>query len=152
VYIVYHDQSGAHACVIAAAIHLDQLPIDQIPSKSEISRIPLFNKLEKHQIGRLIFHGTDKYGNSVYTIGRKRSSQLVTNALQTVFDMIDGNKNQILCVDTSQENNRFISLGGMCSCRLGLTPLGDSLAAYGATRTYSRIAEIVKKTKLKIVP
>lgn len=151
-YIVYHDAGGTHSTAIAAAIHLNKLPMDVIPSKSEIQSVPLFDRLEKKNIGRLIYHGQDEYGHAVYTISRRYYPQLVTNAIQTVFDMIDKDKKDILCVDTSPSVNNWMRIGGASSRSLGLVSFGRPIVTYGTWKAYPAIVEIVKKTKLKIAP
>ncbi|QEK13359.1 DUF3189 family protein [Crassaminicella thermophila] len=149
-YIIYHDVGGTHSTVVAAAIHLNKLPLDSVPSKSEILNLPLFDRLEKKDIGRLIFHGKDEYGHSIYTISRQYSPRLVVNALQTVADMINKDKNEILCVDTSKTVNNLMRIGGASSRRLGLVSFGRPIVTYGTIKAYPQIATIVKKTKLKI--
>ncbi|WZL73455.1 DUF3189 family protein [Clostridiaceae bacterium 35-E11] len=151
-FIVYHDVGGTHSTIIAAAIHLNKLPMDMIPSKSEIESVPLFDRLEKKNIGRLIYHGQDEYHHAVYTISRQYHPQLVINAIQTVFDMIEEDKKNILCVDTSLSVNNWMRIGGASSRRLGLVGFGRPIVTYGTLKAYPTIVEIVKKTKLKIAP
>nr|WP_132243444.1 DUF3189 family protein [Marinisporobacter balticus] len=151
-YIFYHDVSGTHSVVIAAAIHLNYLPIDRVPKKSEILDIPLFDRLEKKDIGRLIYHGNDLYKNSVYTLGRQSASHLVVNAIKTVFDMADRDKKEVLFVDTSKAVNNLMRIGGGSSRLLGLISFGRPIVTYGTIKAYPKICDIVKKTQLKIVP
>jgi hypothetical protein len=152
-YIVYHDVGGTHSTAVAAAIHLNNLPLDRIPSEDEILNIPLFDKLEKKDIGHLIYHGTDEYGHLVYTISRQYAPQLIVNALSTVFDMINKEaKKEILCIDTSPSVNNWMRIGGASSRRFGLVRLGRPIVTYGTIKAYPDIVEIVQKTKLKIAP
>lgn len=151
-YIVYHDVGGTHSTVVAAAIHLHQLPIERIPSKSEILNLPLFDRLEKKDIGRLIFHGKDEYGHNVYTLSRQYSPHLVVNAITTVFDMVDQDKNKLLCIDTSKTVNNLMRIGGGSSRRFGLVSFGRPIVTYGTIKAYPQIADLVKRTKLKIAP
>jgi len=55
--------------------------LDQKLTKEQIVNVDYFNKLTKVDFGKIFFHGIDEDGNSVYTIGRKRS-QLVLPALE----------------------------------------------------------------------
>jgi len=151
-YIVYHDVGGTHSTVVAAAIHLNRLPMQEVPSRDEILNLPLFDKLEKKDIGRLMYHGTDEYGHFVCTISRKYQPQIVVNALMSVFDIADMDPKQILCVDTSPAVNNWMRLGGGSSRKFGLVSFGRPIVAYGTIKAYPKIAEIVKKTKLKIAP
>lgn len=151
-YIIYHDVGGAHSTAIAAALHLNQLPLDHIPTRDEILALPLFDRLEKHQISRLIYHGHDEYNHEVYTIGRKYHPRLIMNALQTVLPMTDKDPKQVLCVDTSSAVNNLMRIGGGSSRRFGLVAFGRPIVTYGALKAYPQIVDIVKKTKLKIAP
>lgn len=151
-YIIYHDVGGTHSTVVAAAIHLNYLPMNQIPTKSEILNIPLFDRLEKKDIGRLIYHGNDEYKNAVYTLSRQYDAHLVVNTIETVFGMVDRDKSEVLCVDTSKTVNNLMRIGGASSRRLGLVSFGRPIVTYGTIKAYSKIFDIVKKTKLKIAP
>lgn len=151
-YIIYHDVSGTHSAVVAAAIHLNYLPIDTVPTKYDILNLPLFDRLEKKDLGRLIYHGNDEYKNSIYTLGRQHTSHLVVNTINTIFNMIDQDEKEILCVDTSKTVNNFIRIGGTSSRKLNFVSFGRPIVTYGIIKSYPKICEIVKKTKLKIVP
>ena len=78
---IYNDYGGTHTTSLAAAYHLKKLPTNRVLTKEEILNVDYFNKLTKADFGKLIFHGIDEDGNSVYTIGRK-SSKLVVPALK----------------------------------------------------------------------
>lgn len=151
-HIVYHDKGGVHISVVAAALHLNKLPFDTIPERSQILQLPLFNNTEHIRPGRLIFHGRDDNHHSIYTIGRKHAPALVTNAIQSVFDLAEYDQKEILCVDTSQAYDSLSSFGEICSLRLGLLRLGGSLGSFGILKAYPRIVAIVKKTRLKTAP
>ncbi|QZY55364.1 DUF3189 family protein [Crassaminicella profunda] len=151
-YIIYHDVGGTHSTVVAANIHLRRLPMDHIPTQSEIISIPLFDQLEKKDIGRLIYHGNDEYNHAVYTLSRKNASHLIVNTLETVLSMINKDKKEILCVDTSPTVNFLMRIGGGSSRRLGLISFGRPIVAYGTIKAYPKIMDLVKKTKLKIAP
>src|SRR6185312_6835694 len=75
---IYNDYGGTHTTSLAAAYHLKQLPQSERKlTKDEILNVNYFNKLTKEDFGRIIFHGMDEEGNSVYTIGRKRNKYVV---------------------------------------------------------------------------
>jgi hypothetical protein len=75
---IYHDYGGTHTTSIAAAYHLKQLPQSERKLTSgEILNVKFFNKLTKEDFGKVILHGIDDDGNSVYTIGRKRNKYVV---------------------------------------------------------------------------
>jgi uncharacterized protein DUF3189 len=151
-HIIYHDVGGTHSTVAAAAIHLHMLPMNRTPSASEILDLSLFDKLEKKDQGRLIFHGKDEYNHSIYTISRQYYGPLVTNAIKTVCPMINQNEKEILCINTSPAVNTLMRIGGGSSRRFGLVAFGRPIVTYGTIQAYPKIAEIVKKVKLKIAP
>ncbi|MDF2548046.1 MAG: hypothetical protein K0R93_2944 [Anaerosolibacter sp.] len=151
-YVVYHDPRGTHSSVIAAAVHLNLLPLDKIPSKQDILNVPLFDHLGKKDLGRLIFHGKDEYENQIYTIGCHHASQLITHALPSVFQMIDKDANEILCIDTTRTMNLWIQAGSLSSRQLGIVDIGRFLLSHGILNAYPKIVSIVKNTKLKVAP
>ena len=144
-YIIYHDEGGEHA-IIAAAIHLNLLPMDQKPSKSQVLDLLSFHNPEDIPLGRLLFHGKDIYDNAIYTLGRKHGSVLIVNALKSVMGMLDCNEEEIQCVNTSIKSNPYNCLGKICY-RLGFSRLGKRLWVHGILKSYDSIANKVKKNK-----
>src|SRR6476620_4904348 len=78
---LYSDYGGTHTTSLAAAFHLRKLPVDRKLTKEEILQVDYFNKLTNADFGKIISHGIDEDGNSVYTIGRK-NNKLVIPALK----------------------------------------------------------------------
>lgn len=151
-HVIYHDVGGSHSSVVASYIHLNKLPTDRVPSSKEILEVPMFDKLKKNQQGRLIFHGIDEYKNKVYTLSRLYYKQPVTNALKSIPNMIGIDEREISLVDTSPSVNFMMKLGGGSSRKLKLVTFGRPIVAYGVTKTYGNIVDLVNKTKIKISP
>ncbi|SKC83471.1 DUF3189 family protein [Maledivibacter halophilus] len=149
-HVIYHDIGGSHSSVVASYIHLNKLPIDRIPSAKEIIEVPMFDKLRKNQRGRLIFHGIDEYKNKVYTLSRLYYEHPITNALMSIPSMIGIDEREIMLVDTSPSVNFIMKLGGGSSRKLKMVTFGRPIVAYGITKTYGNIVDLVTKTKLKI--
>lgn len=143
-HIIYHDEGGTHSCIIAASMHLNLLPMDQKPSKSQLLNLPNFNGLKKRQLGRIIFHGKDIYDNSIYTMGRKHAPVLIENTLKSVVSMLDLDESEILCVNTSLKANLYNLLGRICF-HLGLINMGKYLDILDVLNSYEIIAETVQK-------
>ena len=61
---IYNDYGGTHTTSLAAAYHLKKIPTDKVLTKEEIMSVDYFNKLTKHDLGKLIFHGLDEDGNN----------------------------------------------------------------------------------------
>ncbi len=151
-HIIYHDVGGSHSSIIATYIHLNKLPLNEIPTPQEIENVPMFDKLTSKYIGRLIFHGVDEFGNNVYTLSRMYHKQPVTNAIRSVPDMIGIDKNELFLADTSPTVNFLMKLGGGSSRRLRLVKIGRPIVAFGTTKAYGDIVDLVNKVKLNIAP
>ncbi len=151
-HVIYHDIGGSHSSVVATYIHLNKLPMDRIPSSNEILEVPMFDKLEKHQKGRLIFHGIDEYGNDVYTLSRQYYEHPMKNAIKSVPKMIGLPEDEVALINTTPSVNFYMKLGGSCSRVLKMVTFGRPIVAYGTTKAYSNIVDIVNKTKLTIAP
>lgn len=151
-HVIYHDVGGSHSSVVASYIHLNKLPTDRIPSSKEILEVPMFDKLKKNQQGRLIFHGIDEYKNKIYTLSRLYYKHPVTNALKSIPNMIGIDEKEITLVDTSPSVNFMMKLGGGSSRKFKLVTFGRPIVAYGVTKTYGNIVDLVNKTKIKIRP
>lgn len=143
-HIIYHDEGGTHSCIIAASMHLNLLPRDQKPSKSQLLNLHNFHSLKKRQLGLILFHGKDIYDNSIYTMGRKHAPVLIANTLKSVAAMLGLDESEILCVNTSLKGNLYNLLGRICF-QLGLTNIGNHLGVLDVLRSYEIIAEKVQK-------
>lgn len=74
--VIYHDYSGRHLAVIAAALHLQLL--DRHISRRELDQLPFF--MQTKPPGTLLYMGLDSQGNEVYVLGRKKSFPIIRNA------------------------------------------------------------------------
>ncbi|MCG8540658.1 MAG: DUF3189 family protein [Clostridia bacterium] len=151
-HIIYHDIGGSHSSVVASYIHLNKLPTDRIPSPKEIIDVPMFDRLERDQIGRLIFHGVDEYGNKVYTLSRLNYEHPMLNAIKSIPEMVGLDEKEVVFVNTTPSVNFLMQLGGGSSRKLKMVTFGRPIVAYGTTKAYGDIVDIVNKTKLKIAP
>lgn len=147
---VYNDFGGTHTTSLAAAYHLKILsPSPRKLTKEEILAVPYFNKLTKKDAGKIIFHGIDEDGNSVYTLGR-RSSKLVVPALKEL-SLILQKKYQInepiIFSNTSPTVPLAMTLGGFFSRGLGIDMIGVPLLVIGAQQCSNKIFQLVEKTK-----
>ena len=83
--VIYHDVGGAHSTAAAANIHIGNLPMDRIPSKKELLDLPTFDKIEKKDLGRLIYIGKDEFNADVYTLARKYAPDIVIPAIMDMY-------------------------------------------------------------------
>ncbi len=146
--IIYNCYGGTHSSILASAIHLKKLPMNRVPTKQEILHVEYFNKLRYKDMGRLILHGTDDYGNRVYTIGRGTSKALVP-AMRNLAIALCKDKNineQFLFVNCSPAVPPLMTLGGFFSRGLHIDFIGVPLLTAGARQAYYNITKLVEKS------
>ncbi|WP_445487506.1 DUF3189 family protein [Niallia sp. 03133] len=147
---IYNDYGGTHTTSLAAALHLQIIkpPITPL-TKEEILAVPYFNKMTKKDFGKLIFHGQDSDGHSVYTIGRK-SDKLVVPSLKEfgllLFEHFQVEE-RIIFSNTSPTVPLPMSLGGFFSRGLKIDIIGVPLLVMGAKQCIQTISELVELTK-----
>lgn len=149
--IVYHDVGGAHSTAVAANIHINKLPVDAVPSKEELLALPTFDKIEKNQIGKLIFIGEDENKNKVYTIGRQYSPEIAINAISDMYGILCGNNDGLYIVDTKPTVNLLMKIGGYASRKLQWVSFGRPIVTKGTQAAYMNIVEVVKGVKKNII-
>lgn len=146
---IYDDYAGTHSTALAAAYHLKKLPTDRKLTKQEILNVDYFNKLTKDDFGKIFFHGIDDEGNSVYTIGRKRS-KLVIPALKELSQMLlenYQNNERIIFSNTSPTVPFAMTMGGLFSRGLHIDIIGVPLLVIGAKQCSNNIIRLVEYTK-----
>ncbi|RBP41599.1 DUF3189 family protein [Garciella nitratireducens] len=148
--LVYHDVGGTHSTCLAANIHINQLPVDRIPTKREILSLKTFDKLEKKDYGHLIYIGQDEYGVDVFTVSRQQQPQLVLNGIRDMYEICNKTLDGLYIVGTIQTVNNWMRIGGFSSRRLHLVNFGRPLVTYGSLKAYPNIVKLVKNTKEKI--
>lgn len=146
---IYNDYGGTHTTSLAAAYHLNKLPLNRELTKEEILGTDYFNRLQTTDMGRLIYHGKDENGDSVYTIGRG-SSKVVVTALKNLSAMLQDRYQQeetIVFSNTSPTVPLAMTIGGFLSRRLKLDFIGVPLLVLGAKQCYKEIIQLVIQTK-----
>ena len=148
---IYNDYGGTHTTSLAAAYHLKKLPTDRVLTKEEILNVDYFNKLTKADFGKLIFHGIDEDGHSVYTIGRK-SSKLVVPALKNLSMLLQEKyqgQEKIIFSNTSPTVPFALTMGGLFSRGLKIDFIGVPFLIVGAKQCCLTILRLVENTKQK---
>ena len=147
---IYNDFGGTHTTMMAVAYHLNQLPQSERKlTTDEILKIKYFNKLTKEDFGKLIFHGKDEDGHSVYTIGR-RSQDLVIPALKDLFVLLQEKYNfdeRIVFSNTSPTVPFPMTMGGFFSRTLKIDSIGVPLLVMGAKQCCENVFRLVEYTK-----
>ncbi|HYE81276.1 MAG TPA: DUF3189 family protein [Clostridia bacterium] len=147
--IIYNCYGGTHSSILASAIHLKNLPVNQIPTNQEILKVEYFNKLTYSDMGRLLFHGVDDEGNKVYTIGRGISKALVPAMRNLVIALCrdNGINEHFLFVNCSPTVPPLMTMGGFFSRALHMDFIGVPLLIAGTKQTYYNITKLVEKSK-----
>ncbi|NMM62468.1 DUF3189 family protein [Clostridium sp. P21] len=148
--VIYHDVGGAHSTAVAANIHINKLPTNRIPSESELLNLPTFDKIEKEQIGRLIYIGEDEFNAKVYTLARKYNPEIVIPAIKDMYSILHESSNGIFIADTKPAVNLLMNIGGYASRKLHFVSLGRPIVTKGAQQAYMDIVNIVKGVKNNI--
>ncbi|KQL54391.1 ABC transporter [Heyndrickxia shackletonii] len=147
---IYNDYGGTHTTSMAAAYHLKQLPQSEKKlTTDQILNVKYFNKLTKEDFGKLIFHGVDEDGNSVYSIGRKRN-KLVVKALKELTLLLEDKyqfNEKIVFSNTSPTVPIAMSFGGFFSRGLKIDFIGVPLLVMGAKQCCDNIFRLVENTK-----
>jgi Protein of unknown function (DUF3189) len=131
---IYNDYGGTQTTSLAAAYHLKKLPTNRTLTKEEILNVDYFNQLTNADFGKIIFHGIDEDGNSVYSIGRK-SSKLVVPALKNLCLLLQEKyqgKEKVVFSNTSPTVPFALTMGGIFSRGLGIDFIGVPLLIIGA--------------------
>lgn len=160
--IVYTCYGGAHSSPVAAAIHLGLLPRTDTPTPAQIASIPLFDASSSADRGRLVLAGSDRDGVPVYVLGRgKEGPEVMQQAVRSGLllagtERIAGSaggglgNERILFVDTMPCVNPTMRLGGYTSRRLGFIKSGRPIVAFGTTRAYPRLVQLVERVQAYI--
>lgn len=147
---IYNDYGGTHTTALAAAYHLNQITQSERKlTKEEILNVKYFNKLTKEDSGKIIFHGIDENGDSVYTIGRK-SSKLVVPALKNLSMLLQSKHHfheRIIFSNTSPTVPFAMTMGGFFSRGLKVDVIGVPLLVIGAKQCCDNIFRLVENTK-----
>jgi Protein of unknown function (DUF3189) len=150
VIYIYNDYGGTHTTSLAAAYHLKQLPQSEVKlTKDEILNVKYFNKLTKQDFGKLIFHGIDDEGHSVYTIGRKRNKYVVPAMKEIILLLQEKfqDDEKIVFSNTSPTVPLLMSMGGFFSRGLKIDFIGVPLLVKGAKQCCDNIFRLVENTK-----
>ncbi|WP_368490786.1 DUF3189 family protein [Clostridium sp. BJN0013] len=145
--VIYHDVGGTHSTSVAANIHINKLPMDRIPNKEELLSLPTFDKIEKDQIGRLMYIGEDEFNTKVYTLARKYNANLVVRAIEDMYSVLHGSNNGLFIVNTKPVVNLLMNIGGYTSRKLHWVSFGRPIVTKGTQQAYMSIVNLVKGVK-----
>jgi hypothetical protein len=148
--IIYHCYGGTHSSVLAAAIHLNILPDNRLPTYKEIVNLPHYDRRNSSEIGVPVFYGEDEYGNKVYIQGMGKAAKIVKNLINSFLTIEEISKKQIKLVNTLGNVNILTRIGGFLSRGLGLVIPGRMLTVWGLKLNYYKFLKTVKRVKGEI--
>lgn len=146
---IYNCYAGTHSSSIASAVHLGQVRGDRIPSSDEILSIDYFNELDKDDMGKIVYRGTDDDGNKVYTLGRG-SSKIVVPSMAELLNVLHsrwGLKEKVIFSNMSSTVTMAMTVGGFISRRLRINLIGVPFLIIGTKQAFLKIVEFVNLTK-----
>ncbi|NLK36270.1 MAG: DUF3189 family protein [Gracilibacteraceae bacterium] len=140
---------STHSSILASAIHLKRIPADRIPTRQEILNLEYFNKLTYKDMGHLLFHGRDEYGNQVYSVGRGISKALIPAMRNPAITLCRNSPfdERFLFINCSSTVPPLMTLGGFFSRGLHLDFIGVPLLTAGVHQTYYNITKLIEKSK-----
>ncbi|MEW9121549.1 MAG: DUF3189 family protein [Thermotaleaceae bacterium] len=149
-HIIYHCVGGAHSSSIAAAVHLNMLPIHPRPTASDLLNIPFYDTLESIDRGKIFLRGFDEYGNAVYNMSRQFIPHLLIPAILDMWKVLEQKEENILFVNTMPCVNIWMKIGGFSSRRLKWVSFGRPIVTRGTLLAYDNLVNIVLETKSKL--
>ena len=144
--IIYHCFGGSHASPTAAAIHLGLIPRNRLPGFKELQQVPYFDQLTWEHHGKLIYAGTDEWGNDILFLARRNQAKLVIGIIKEFIRLNGGNPDEYYFIDCMQGFNPFMVTGGYSSRGLGLVKLGRPVVTFGTILSFPILVGIVKRT------
>ncbi len=148
--VIYHCYGGSHASPVAAAIHLQTLPADRIPTKEEILALQLFDQVSPAMYGTLFPLGLDNQGNEVFVLGARNDAEILLKVLKGVTRMIGEDYQDYLFVDVKPCINIWMRIGGFLSRAVGLIRLGRPLVTWGVRKAYPALVGLVEQTHSRL--
>lgn len=145
--IVYYCFAGAHASVVASAIHCGLLPTTRIPAAEEFLALSYYDRTNPALIGHPYFMGRDEIGNNIYFMGLWNQRDKLTEVIQT-FLALGGKKPQDYILQDAFPLITFSTkCGGLLSKKLSITDFGRSLTIWGVRRRYGEFVRLVEQVK-----
>ncbi len=148
--IIYHCYGGAHSSVVAAAVHLGELPKDSKPRSEDILKCAYFDEVPSVKIGIIHYLGKDEEGNDIYNMGCGNAGKIIEKALPEILNIYGIKSDDLYLINTLKCVNWTMRLGGYLSRSLKLTRIGRPLVIMGTIAAFPAIVKLVEKSKEEI--
>lgn len=146
--IIYHCFGGSHSSVMAAALHLNLIEKDRVPTAQDMMALPYYDKTNDLDFGSLRYMGMDDSGNKVYVLGKKGLGDKCTRIIMGVARLLRA-ENDIMAINCMPKVNWLMKLGGFASRRLGWTRWGRPVVLNGTQRAFFDLVNLVEVIRLK---
>lgn len=143
--VIYHCYGGAHSSVVAAHLHLGDIPMTGRVTPEEICSLPEFDQADAKDWGKPFLIGVDNVGNEVYIMGLGNQTLLCCRAITSLACQL-GKADEILLVKTLPTIGLITRIGGFASKVLGIK-IGRTLAAIGIVNSLPGLRRLVGATK-----
>jgi hypothetical protein len=147
VNIVYYCFAGAHASVVASAIHCGLLPADRVPAYGEFVALPHYDRTAPRLIGSPYLMGRDEFGHNVFFLGLRDQRLPLMDAVGTLLATAGVSENAFLFQDAFPLINFSTKIGGLLSKRYCLTSFGRRITVWGMQRQYPAFVAMVAAVK-----
>ena len=144
--VIYHCYGRAHSSVVAAHLHLGNLPMTGPVSIGQVLGLAEFDRADSSQWGILHLMGRDEQGHEVYILGLDSQTAAGLRAITSLAWHL-GKKDEVFLCNTLPAVGIVTRLGGFTSKELGLTAIGRPLAAFGIILSLERLRKLVAWTK-----
>ena len=141
------NTGGAHSTQTAAALHLNLLPPDRIPTAEEFMALPRYDRAEKSDHGRIQLAGIDEFGNTVFTFARENTEEITIPALKDLYVLLKGDIKGLILVNMKPTINLLMKIGGYSSRRLHLVKFGRPIVIKGTQKAFFNIVSLVAQVK-----
>lgn len=149
-HIIYYCYGSAHSSIIAAHLHLGNLPKDPPASVEEIMALPDFDRAQNDDLGHFFFKGRDEKRRAVYTAALGKRPDMMLNFLLNLARINGVDPKAFFFVNALSCLGYMAKMGGALSRRYGLVKLGRKLAAKGVLESYPRLVRLVEETKRQV--
>jgi len=144
--VIYHCHGGAHSSVVAAHLHLGNIPMQGEVPPEAIMLLPEFDRATSEDWGSPKLVGVDGQGNQVYILGLGRKTAICIRAATSLcLQLRKGG--EVVFVETLSSIGALTRIGGFTSKVLGAEHLGRTLAARGIVKSLERLRQLVASTK-----
>ncbi|MGE5550952.1 MAG: DUF3189 family protein [Bacteroidota bacterium] len=144
--VFYQCYGRSHTSIVAAHIHLGNLPESGTPTVRQITALPQFDAAKRHDFGRPLLMGRDGAGHEVYALGLALAVQAGLGAIYSIF-RLNGEAEEPLVVNALKGLGVLARIGGGLSREFGLVSIGRPLVAYGIKQIFPRLVATVDAVK-----